>query len=98
MSTETAAIKFTQSENGRKMKNGIGEKVQTALLSIMTTGIVSCIGFLFKANAALSQIQQHDIDTDRAIDQLQQKVNIIQLDMRELRDKTIRIETLKTHK
>lgn len=86
-------IQLTQSANGSRMRPPIADKIQTAVISIATSGIVFCGGFLWKTNSILSRIEQHQIDTDKTINNLETKVNNIQLDIRELRDKTIRIET-----
>ena len=97
MMTGTKPIKSIPFTNGTLMKNTFQEKIQTALLSVATTGILGCGAFLFKANEKLSKMEQHGIDTDKSIDQIQNKINNIQLDLREVRDKVIRVETLKTH-
>lgn len=35
------------------------DNVQTALISIGTTSVMACCGFLFKVNAALARIEQN---------------------------------------
>lgn len=39
--------------------SNLTEKVQTAIVSIGTTAIVGCCGFMFKVNAALARIEQN---------------------------------------
>lgn len=74
------------------------DKIQTAIVSIATTGIISCAGFLWKVNSTLASIKEHiqerDVQIDKKINDIQLTNNNIQLDIRELRDKTIRIETI----
>lgn len=90
-------IKLMPSANGRRMRT-FQEKLQTAVISIATTGIISCAGFLWKVNASLARIEQHEMETDKFMDDLQLKMNNVQLDVRDVRDKVIELKTLKNQK
>jgi cell division protein FtsL len=86
-------IQLTTSANGKRMKT-FQEKVQTAIISIATTGIISCAGFLWKANASLSQIEEHLQEIDKRMDNHEIKTDNLQLDVRDIRERVIRVETL----
>ncbi len=94
--TGTTTIQLTQSANGKKMKS-ISDKFLTAIISLAATSIVMCGGFLWKTNAALSRIEEHQIDTDRKIDNMQSQVNEIQIKLIDTKERLIRIETLQKH-
>lgn len=96
--TATRPIKSMPFTNGTTMRNTFQERFQTALLSIATTGLLGCFGFLWNVNSILASMKEHQNQKDKTIDDVQLKINTIQLDMREVRDKVIRVETLKTTK
>lgn len=72
---------------------GITEKVQTALLSIATTGIFGCCAFLWSVNAALVKLQERDTENVRVREELNTRMNNVQLDIRDIRDRLIRVES-----
>lgn len=74
-------------------KKGLNEKVITFVLSLATSLIAGCFIFLWNVNASLIRLQERELERDKAIDDLNIKINNIQLDIRELRDKVIRIES-----
>lgn len=82
--------------NGSSMKKTFQDRLVTALLSIATTGIISCFGFLWKVNGTQEKMLQHDIDADRRMDNIEGKINNIQLDIRE--ERAVRLELLKNQK
>lgn len=96
MATRTTPVQLTQSSNGIVMKKTFQERLITALLSIATTGIVSCVGFLWNVNSTQAKMLQHDIDADKRMDNIEGKINNIQLDIRE--DRAVRMELLKSKK
>lgn len=96
MKTETTPIKFVQSSNGNSMKNE--SPWQTVLASITASGAVGCFLFLWNLNGNIARMQERDMERAKSIDDINGKINTIQLDVRELRDKTIRIEALKNLK
>ena len=48
-----------------KAKSTLVEKVQTALISIGTTGIVALCGFAFNVHASLARIEQQQLEDER---------------------------------
>jgi hypothetical protein len=87
-------IKLMPSANGRKMRT-FQEKLQTAVISIATTGIISCAGFLWKVNASQARMEEHLIEMDKKINDLQLNMNNMQLDVRDVRDRVIKLEVYK---
>lgn len=71
----------------------INDKLFTALLSVTTTGIIGCFGFLWKVNIALTRLEEHDTENVRSRDETMIKTNNIQLDLRDVRERLIRLET-----
>lgn len=75
-----------------------GTWLQNFLLSVATTGTISCFGFLWNANKTLTKLEQLEIQKAQAIDELRIKLNNIQLDVRDVREKVIRLEILNQQK
>ena len=73
--------------------SSLTEKIQTALISIGTTAVVACCGFLFKTTASLSRIEQSLSDEVIIRNDQQARINAVQLDVAELKITTTRIET-----
>ena len=94
--TSTKTIKSIPFTNGVTMKNTFQDRLMTALLSVATTGIISCVGFLWNVNSTQAKMLQHDIDADKRMDNIEGKINNIQLDIRE--DRAVRMELLKNQK
>lgn len=94
--TGTTTIQLTQSANGKPMKS-ISEKIQIAIISLATTGIVACCGFLWKSNASLSQIEEHLQLMDKRLDNHELKIDKIQFNVEDAKERLIRIETLQKH-
>lgn len=74
------------------------EKLQTALISIGTTAVVACCGFMFKTNATLSRIEQCLSDEVRIRSEQQSAINSIQLKVADLNITTTRIEAKQNSK
>jgi hypothetical protein len=75
--------------------NGADRKstLQPFLLSIMTTGVIGCFGFLWSLNNTITRLQDHDAEVNKLIDEISVKINNIQLDIREVRERLVRIES-----
>lgn len=78
--------------NGANGTKSLADKVQTALISIATTGIVTLCGFAFKTNATLARIEQRQIDDGIRADHQQTGMNNMALDVSGLKVATARIE------
>ena len=74
------------------MKTGNDNPIITTLLSIGTTGIIGCFVFLWIQNATNAQVMERDAQKSRAIDEINGKMNNMQLDMRDVRERVVRIE------
>lgn len=94
--TGTATIQLTQSANGKSMKS-ILDKFLTAAISVATTGIVGCCVFIWRSNASLSQIEEHLQNIDKRMDNHELKIDNIQVNMADAKERLIRIETLQKH-
>ena len=95
MDTEVSEITYVKSSNGNKMKKTIENPVTTTLLSIGTAGIIGCFVFLWNQNSTNAQILERDGQKSRAIDDINIKINQMQLDIRDVRERVIRIESQK---
>jgi len=95
MQTETVPLNFIQSPNGKQMKKE--SPWQTVLATIAASGTIGCFVFLWNLNGTMARMQERDMERAKGMDEINGKINTMQLDIRDLRDKTIRIETLKTH-
>lgn len=74
------------------------EKLVTAAISIATTGIIACCGFAWNTNGSIVKIEQHLIEKDKAIDDLNIKMNNLQLDIRGAREAIVELKTLQKRK
>lgn len=90
METETKSFKITHYSNGSKMKKE--SPLTSILLSIATAGIIGCFVFLWGQNSTNAIILERDAQKTRAIDEINGKINTMQLDFREVRDKVIKME------
>lgn len=61
-------------------------------LSIASAGVIACTAFIFKMNESLVKMQERDFERARVMDDNKQTMNQMQLDLRDIRDRTIRIE------
>ncbi len=71
------------------------DKLITSLLSIVTAGIIGCFGFLWNLNGTLARMQERETETIRVREEMRTRVNTLQLDMRDVRERVIRIESFK---
>lgn len=83
-----------QSANGREKKT-ITDKLLTVLISLITSLIAGCFAFLWNLNNSVTRLQEDSLQNKNSIDELNIKMNNIQLDIRECREKIIRIESKK---
>lgn len=86
-------IHLIPTANGRRMSN-ISEKLITASISIATSGILFCCGFMWKTNASQARMEQHLIETDKEINDLQIKMNNVQLKVMDINGNVIELKTL----
>jgi len=75
----------------------MNEKAQTIIVSLLTAALIACFGFLWNLNGTLSRMEERDVTREKALNDINLKINSIQLDLIDLRDRIIRIET-KTQK
>jgi hypothetical protein len=66
--------------------------LQTWLLGISSVAAVGAFTFLWNLNKNVAIMQEQNQYWKQKVDQLQGAVNNMQLDMREVRDKVIRLE------
>lgn len=96
-----ATIQLNQPQvNGVRVKSKILERFYSVILGIMSTALIGLFTFLWNANSTLAQMKEKNISIEKSVNDINIKLNNVQLDIRDLRDKTIRIETrqnLKLH-
>lgn len=73
----------------------ISDKLITMLLSVVTAGVVGCFGFLWNVNGTLARMQERETEAIRVREEMRTRVNTLQLDMRDVRERVIRIELIK---
>lgn len=89
------AIKHQQSEKNSIRKKGMEDKLHTFLLSLATAGVIGCFGFLWSLNNAITRLQDHDTDNIKLREEQTIRINAIQLDIRDIRERVIKIEAQK---
>jgi hypothetical protein len=67
--------------------------LQTWLLGISSVAAVGAFTFLWNLNKNVAIMQEQNQYGKQKVDQLQNAVNNMQLDIRDVRDKVIRLET-----
>jgi len=67
--------------------------LQTWLLGISSVAAVGAFTFLWNLNKNVAIMQEQNQYGKQKVDQLQGAVNAMQLDIRDVRDKVIRLET-----
>lgn len=67
--------------------------IQTFLLSLATTGVIGCFGFLWSLNSTVARLQERDTENIKAREEWSMRTNSMQLDIRDIRERLIRIET-----
>jgi len=67
--------------------------LQTWLLGISSIAAVGAFTFLWNLNKNVAIMQEQNQYGKQKVDQLQNAVNNMQLDLRDVRDKVIRLET-----
>jgi hypothetical protein len=76
----------------------LSEKLITAFLSVITAGIIGCFAFLWNLNGTLARMQERETEAIRVREEMRTKVNALQLDVRDVRERVIRIESLNEKK
>lgn len=80
--------------NGKQgNQSGINDKVITALLSIASAGVIGCFAFFWKVNGVMTRLEERDTQNIKAREDQIMKTNSMQLDIRDIRERLIRIET-----
>lgn len=93
MFSRTNTVKFmTQSENGKKEKKPINENLRNFLWGLLSTVAVGGFLFAWNTNATMAQKKEHDALMDKRIDEFMIKLDNIQLDLRDIREKVIHLE------
>ena len=79
-------------------KNGlhVESKLNTFLLSLATAGIIGCSAFLWNVNRQLATLEERIINNNKVNDELMIKINNLQLDVRDIRERLVKLETLKS--
>jgi hypothetical protein len=87
---------ISMSPNGSAKLNSpfMSEKLITSLLSVITAGVVGCFGFLWNLNGTLARMQERETEAIRVREEMRTKVNTLQLDVRDVRERVIRIESV----
>jgi hypothetical protein len=70
------------------------DKLITALLSIITAGVIGCFSFLWNVNSTLARMEERETEAIRIREEMRIKINALQLDIRDVRERVIRIETV----
>lgn len=90
-------IKHKQSENNTIDKKPImDERLHTFLLSLATAGVIGCFGFLWNMNNSITRLQDHDTDNMKIREEQVIRINTMQLDIRDIRERVIRMEAQKS--
>lgn len=71
------------------------DKLHTFILSIVGSGVIGCFIFLWNVNGTLAKLEVQNMETARVIDELRIRINNMQLDIRDIRERVIRIESVK---
>lgn len=91
--TQINPIKFMASANGQRSKKGWSDKLQGAILVIATSALLGNFTYLWKLNALATKLEDHDNQKTLAIDALNGKMNNLQLNVQDIKESVIRIET-----
>lgn len=91
--TQINPIKFMASANGQRSKKGWSDKLQGAILAIATSALLGNFTYLWKLNALATKLEDHDNQKTLAIDALNGKMNNLQLNVQDIKESVIRIET-----
>lgn len=78
--------------NSQIKKSKQVENYHNFILSLLSALIIGCGGFLWNINAKLARIEERDYDKTNTINDLQLKINSLQLSLFDIRERTIRIE------
>lgn len=79
--------------SGAQIKNA-DDWYHNIILSVATSAIIGCFIFLWNVNADLVKAEQQNIDTAKVLDEVRIRINNIQLDIRDIRERVIRLETV----
>jgi hypothetical protein len=87
---------ITMSPNGstKLAPSFLSDKLITAALSIMCAGVTGCFAFLWNLNGTLARMQERETEAIRVREEMRTRVNTLQLDVRDIRERVIKFETL----
>jgi hypothetical protein len=85
-------ITFMASANGGHQSETKRFDWHSFALSVASAGVIGCTVFIFKMNERVVKMEEHDLEHSRGMDKIEQTMNQMQLDLRDIRDRTIRIE------
>lgn len=74
-------------------KSPLSDRIITALLSIVTACLIGCLTFLWNVNSTLATLQERDTENIKAREDVLIKINNMQLDIRDIRERLIRVES-----
>lgn len=95
--TQINPVKFMASANGQNARKSWVDKFQGAILTIATTALIGNFTFLWKLNALVTRLDDHDIQKTNDINGINGKINTIQLNMQDIKESVIRIEAKQKH-
>ena len=72
--------------------NKLADKLLTALIGIATTLLIGTFSFAWNINKTITQVQDRIDNIYLSVDRIEGKTNNLQLDIRALSDRTIRVE------
>lgn len=90
-------VTFMASANGQSIRKSWVEKFQGAILTIATTALIGNFTFLWKLNALVTRLEDHDVQKTNDINNINGKINTMQLNMQDIRESVIRIEAKQKH-
>jgi Tfp pilus assembly protein PilO len=77
----------------KRATKGWDDKLHTFLLSVVTAATIGCFGFMWSLNSTIARLQEHDTETIKVRSETSTKINTMQLDIRDIRERLIRIES-----
>jgi len=66
--------------------------IANILLSIVTASVLGCFAFLWNLNSVATILKDHDLEKQNMINDLNLKMNNLQLNVQEVKERVIRIE------
>lgn len=92
MKTLVEALKRKTLMSNGTMHKKQDDRYNSIVLSIATSAIIGCFIFLWNVNSDIAKIEQQNIETGKTIDEIMIRNNNMQLDIRDIRERIIRLE------